>query len=92
MSQENVQIVRRGYEANNLIGRTGHEFLDPEEVAPDFWARLAPDFELHDRQELPDRKIYRGPDEAKEFFRKTQEVFAEIRWEPQEFIDLGHAV
>jgi ketosteroid isomerase-like protein len=29
---------------------------------------------------------------VKAFWRKTQEVFAEVRWEPQEFIDLGPAV
>jgi ketosteroid isomerase-like protein len=51
-----------------------------------------PDFELHERSELPDAKVYRGPEAAKEFWRKTQQVFAEIRWEPQEFTDLGHAV
>ena len=92
MSQENVEIVRRVYEANNLVGRTSREFLDPEEVGPDFRAHLEPDVELHERHQLPDAKVYRGRAEAKEFFRKTQEVFSEIRWEPQEFIDLGHAI
>jgi ketosteroid isomerase-like protein len=92
MSQENVEIVRRAYEVNNSLGRTGAEFVDPEEIAPDFWARLAPDVELLERLELPDAKTYRGRDEVKAFWRKTQEVFAELRWEPQEFIDLGHAV
>jgi len=92
MSQENVELVRRNYEVINAIGRTGPGFVDPEEVAPDLWARLAPDVEFHERAELPDAKVYRGPQEAKEFWRKTQEVFAELRWEPLEFIDLGHAV
>ena len=92
MSQENVEIVRRSYEANNLLGRTTTEFLDPEEVVPEFWARLAPVCELHERRELPDARVYRGPAAAKEFFRKTQDLFSEIRWEPREFIDLGHAV
>lgn len=92
MSQENVEIVRRNYEVISSIGRTGPEFVDPEEVAPDLWARLAPDFELHERAELPDANVYRGPEEAKEFWLKTQQVFVEFRWEPQEFIDLGHAV
>jgi ketosteroid isomerase-like protein len=92
MSQENVDVVRCGYDANNLVGRTSDEFVDPEDVAPEFWARLAPDVELYDRRELPDARVYRGLAEAKQFFRKTQEVFAEIRWEPREFIDLGHAV
>ena len=90
MSQENVEIVRRAYEVNNSLGTTGPEFVDPEEVAPDFWVQLAPDVELRERTELPDAKAYRGRDEVKEFWRKTQEVFAEVRWEPQEFIDLGH--
>jgi ketosteroid isomerase-like protein len=92
MSQETVELVRRNYETANSIGRTGPEFVDPEEVAPDFWARLDPDFELHERSELPDARVYRGAEEAKEFWRKTQQVFVEVRWEPQEFIDLGHAV
>ena len=92
MSQENVEIVRQSYEIAKSIGRTGADFVDPEEVAPAFWARLDPDVELHERSELPDAKVYRGPDEAKEFWRKTQQVFAEIRWEPLEFMDLGDAV
>ena len=90
MSQENIEVVRRIYEVS--FGRTLPEAVDPEEVAPQFWAHLAPDFELHERPELPDARVYRGPGEAKEFFRKTQQVFAEARWEAQEFIDLGHAV
>jgi ketosteroid isomerase-like protein len=92
MSQENVDLVRRAYEAFNAIGRTEGKFVDLEEIVPDFWARLAPDFEFHERAELPDAEVFRGPEEAKEFWRKTQQVFAEARWEPQEFIDLGHAV
>jgi ketosteroid isomerase-like protein len=92
MSQENVEVVRRAIEVNNSLGKTGAEFVDPEEIAPDFWDHLAPDVELLERRELPDAKTYRGPDEVKEFSRKTQEVFAKVRWEPQEFIDLGHAV
>jgi ketosteroid isomerase-like protein len=92
MSQENVELVRRTYEVINSIGRTGHGFIDPADVAPDLWERLAPDFELHDRPDLPDAKVYRGREESKEFWRKTQELFAELHWEPREFIDLGHAV
>jgi len=71
MSQENVELVRRNYEVINAIDRTGPGFVDPEEVAPDLWARLAPDVEFHERSELPDAKVYRGPQEAKEFWRKT---------------------
>jgi ketosteroid isomerase-like protein len=92
MSQENVEIVKSAFEMIDLLGRPAAEFVDPAEAAPDFWQRLAPEFELHERPDLPDARVYRGPDEAKEFWRKTLEVFAEVRWEPQEFIDLGHAV
>jgi hypothetical protein len=60
MSQENVEVVRRNYEVLNSIGGTGPGFVDPEEVAPDLWARLAPAFELHERSELPDAKVYWG--------------------------------
>jgi ketosteroid isomerase-like protein len=92
MSEENVEIVRRCVAIYNALGRTGDAFVDPEEVAPEFWSLLAPDLELHERTELPDAKVYRGPEEAKEFWRKTQQLFAEIRWEPREFRDLGDVV
>jgi len=92
MSDENVDLVRRNYEVINAIGRTGSAFVDPEELAPDLWAGLSPDFELHERPDLPDARVYRGREESKQFWRKTQELFVEICWEPLEFIDLGHAV
>ena len=72
MSRENVELVRRNHEVVNAIGRTGATFVDPEEFAPDLWSRLAADFELRERSDLPDAKTYRGPDEAKDFWRKTQ--------------------
>ena len=92
MGEAEVALVRRNYEVVNSIGKTGVEFVDPEAFAPDLWAQLAPDFELHERSDLPDAKVYRGRDESKGFWRKTQELFAEIRWEPRDFTDLGHAV
>jgi ketosteroid isomerase-like protein len=91
VSQENLEIVLRCYEFINSIGRTD-EFVDPEHAAPDLWERVAPDFVLHDRPDLPDAKAYRGRDESKEFWRKTQELFAELHWEPREIIDLGDVV
>jgi ketosteroid isomerase-like protein len=92
MSQENVELVRRTYEVINAIGRTDSEFVDPEELAPDLWARLDPDFELHDRPDIPDARVYRGREASKEFWQKIQQLFSELRWEPREFIDLDHAV
>jgi ketosteroid isomerase-like protein len=92
VSDENVALVRRNYEVVNAIDRTGEEFVDPEEVAPDLWAGLAPDFELHGRPDVPDSQTYRGREASKEFWRMLQEVWAELRWEPREFHDLGDAV
>jgi ketosteroid isomerase-like protein len=92
VAEENVALVRRTYEVINAIGRTGDQFVDPEEMAPDLWASLAADFELHGRPDVPDAKVYRGREATKEFWRMLQEIWAELRWEPREFIDLGHAV
>ena len=92
MSEENVEIVKRSFDLFNALGTTGDAFVDPEVVAPEFWSRLAPDVELHERAELPDAKAYRGPEESKEWWRKTQQLFAEVRWVPKEILDLGDAV
>src|SRR5919108_5719448 len=92
MSAENVQLMRQAIESINAVGRTDPEHLDPEVIVPEVWARLDPEFELHERADLPDARVYRGPEDSKAFWRKTSELFAEVRWEPEEFIDLGHAV
>jgi ketosteroid isomerase-like protein len=92
VSEENVALVRRNYEAINSIVRTGDAFVDPEEAAPDLWAKLAPDFEMHGRPDVPDSKVYRGREATKEFWRMLQEVWSELHWEPLEFTDLGDAV
>jgi ketosteroid isomerase-like protein len=92
MSEENIALVRRLYEEINAIGRTGDEPVDLEELAPDLWERLAPDFEMHGRPDVPDATVYRGREGANEFWRMLQGVFAELHWEPKEFTDLGHAL
>jgi ketosteroid isomerase-like protein len=92
VSEENVALVRRNYDVINSLGRFGEQFMDPEEIAPDLWARLSPDFELHSRPDIPDSTIYRGRDAAKDFFRMLQETWAELRWEPVEFTDLAELI
>jgi ketosteroid isomerase-like protein len=92
MPQENIELVRRFYETIGAMGRTGDEFMDPEEVMPDLWAQVHPDAELHERQDLPDAKVYRGKEQTKEFFRKTQELFDETRWEIAEIKEVGEAI
>jgi hypothetical protein len=63
VSRDNVELVRRQYELINSLGRT-EGFVDPEELAPDLWERFDPELELHERPDLPDRKVYRGRDTA----------------------------
>jgi ketosteroid isomerase-like protein len=92
VSEETIALARRIYEVINATDRSGEAFVDPEEMAPDLWTRLATDFELHGRPDVPDSTVYRGREEAKEFFRMLQEVWADLRWEPREFTDLGDAV
>jgi ketosteroid isomerase-like protein len=92
VSEDRLDFVRRAYDAISSVGRTEREGLDPEEVDRDVWDRIDPDMELHERADLPDAKVYRGREEAKEFWRKTSDVFSEIRWEIRELIDLGDAI
>jgi ketosteroid isomerase-like protein len=91
VSRDNVELVLRAYGLINSLGRT-EGFVDPEDIAPDVWAGMDPELELHERPDLPDRKVYRGREATKEFWRKMQELFAEIRWEPLDIVDLGDAV
>jgi ketosteroid isomerase-like protein len=50
------------------------------------------DVELHDRPDVPDRRVWRGIDGVRAFFDKTAELFDPIRWEPREFIASGRHV
>jgi ketosteroid isomerase-like protein len=92
MSEEKLELLRRAYESVNAVGRTDRESLDPEVIAPEVWDRVDPAFELHERPDLPDRKVYRGREQSKQFWRKTSDIFAEIRWEIREMIDMGPIV
>ena len=80
MSQENVEIVRRAYEA---LERDGLEalldFFDPEirwEVRPD----------------LPDADTYQGHDGIRQLLGSFDEVLDESWYSPQEFLDSGDQV
>jgi ketosteroid isomerase-like protein len=79
-------------ESRRLAWERGYSTEVSEVLAPDLWASLAPDFELHGRPDVPDVTVYRGREASKEFWRMLQEVWAELRWEPRGFTDLGHAI
>lgn len=79
MFQEDVERLRRAYEAFNAGGVEA------------FLERLAPEFTLQDRDSSPDRAATRyGKEGIKQLFDSYMEAFDALRLEPQEFIDCGH--
>jgi ketosteroid isomerase-like protein len=80
MSQENVEIVRRGYEAFN--GRDIEGMIDT--VDP------------HARWDLSERvfnpAVYEGHDGIRRFIEEIDEVWDHLRLEPLKFIDAGDKV
>jgi ketosteroid isomerase-like protein len=79
VSRENIEIVRKAYEA----GSHGHVagFLD----------LLDPECEWWEREDDPDASMRRGPDAIAARLAELDEI-AEIRPEPTHFIDEGDFV
>ena len=80
MSQENVEIVRRGHEA----------FRDSGEEA--IFEYLHADIDLTPIVELLDAGTFHGHDGVHRFFQTLREAFGDFTWEPQEFLDHGDHV
>ena len=80
MSQENVEIVRRGYDAFNRGDVEGMiETVDPK-------AR----WDLSERVFNP--AVYEGHDGIRRFVEEIDEVWDEFHLEPLEYIDAGDKV
>ena len=79
MSQENVEIVRRGYEHYNRTGEADYSVLDPEVV-----------YDVSRRTFDP--IVYHGHDGVREFLALIREQWASMRLEPQDFVDAGDSV
>ncbi len=80
MSQENVEIVRRGHEALATGGEeTLFEFFDPE-------------IDLRPIEESPGVESYRGHDGVRRYFEVTRDAFGDFGWKPLEFVDFGDHV
>jgi len=78
MSRENVEIVRRGYEALNQ--RDVDQFL----------SYFAPEMEVDFSESVgPFSDVYRGHAELKTFWESFFEAWDEIHWEIDELRDLG---
>jgi hypothetical protein len=75
--QPNVEIARRGYDAFNR--------RDMEAVLE----IIDPDVELDEGRDLPDRNVYRTHEGFLASIRSWQDVFDELRFEPEEFIEAG---
>ena len=82
MSRENVEIVRRAYEAFNR-----HDFDAAMEA-------LDPDVEWHQITQFPDRAIYRGREDMRDRFWNQQlvEQFEDFRIDVEELVDAGDHV
>jgi ketosteroid isomerase-like protein len=77
MSQENVEIVRRAYEAFSR---------------GDFEAWLESvhqDAELHEASEIPDTAVYRGHDGLRRWAESVNQLVSDWHWTPEEFIYQG---
>lgn len=80
MSQENVEVVRRAYEAFTGGGvEAAEEFLHPEVV----W---------EDRYDMPGASVYRGHDGFRIAVDRFYEVWAELSISAEQVIDVGNKV
>jgi uncharacterized protein len=80
MSRENVEAVRRLYEAFNERGLAGlYEHWDP-------------DIEWHDVAELPDAGVHHGREAAAEAFQRYLDIGGDFKVEVDEFIEAGDEV
>jgi ketosteroid isomerase-like protein len=77
MSQENVEVVRRGYERFNRTGELDPDVWDADAVFDNSNAIFA------------DPGVYRGFDRIREFFIAQGEMWKSQRYEPEEFIPIG---
>jgi ketosteroid isomerase-like protein len=81
MSQENVELVRKGYDAMLEGGiEAALAYIDPQ-------------FEMDLPPEIgPEPQVVRGHEALRRWFETAMEVLEEFRIEPEEFIDAGEQV
>jgi ketosteroid isomerase-like protein len=79
MSEENVRVIRRLYDAFNRDEREAIEIFDPE-------------VEWHTAKEDPDAGVHYGREGVARYLEQWGEALEDIRLEPLEFIDGGDRV
>ena len=87
MSEENVEIVRRAYEAFNRWG------VQPwEEPSAEIPPLLHPDVEFHTHPSAPEAGVYRGREAVIEYHERVFGQFESIRIELEELVPVGESV
>ena len=80
MSQENVELTRRGYEAYNSGGLEAIiDFLDPE-------------IEWTEGADVPEVKTYHGHDGVREQQARFASAWEEFGLEPEDLVDAGDQI
>ena len=80
MSQETVELARRGFEAFNRIYTEG---------APDFWELLDPEVEWIPMSALLMRTSYHGHAAVRQWIEEMRRDWTAFEVRPERFIDLG---
>ena len=80
MSQENVDLARRGYEA------FARGDLDAA------LELMHPEIEAHDPPEVPDAAIYRGREAVRRDWEQTSDLFEDFSIDVEEIFDRGDEV
>jgi ketosteroid isomerase-like protein len=86
MSQENVEIVRRAYDAFNQWA------AHPERRPLADTSLLHPEVEFHTYATSPEAGVYRGPDAVIQYNQRLFEQFESVRIEVQELVPAGDRV
>ena len=89
MSQENVEIVRRGYESFNRWAANPESELFQN---PDVESLLHPDVEFHTYPHSPEAGVYRGRDAVLDYNQRLFEQFQSVRIELEELLPAGDSV
>ena len=81
MSQENVELVRRTIDAYNRGDRDTLQALNHPDVEIDWSASIG-----------PEPRIYRGREQATDFFDNFLDIFELVHLAPEGFIEAGDKV
>ena len=87
MSEENVQLVRRAYEAFNRWGIHPRGPRSPE--IPPF---IHPEVEFHTSPDAPEAGVYRGRDAVIQYHERVFGQFARVQIELEELLPAGDRV